>query len=358
MARSRTQAAHGGMLLAYGLARPARAAVALTTGALTTGAPTTGLLTTGLLTTGPLTTGASQRCMRIVFGALLFGFVTSTEGLIRDPAGPAAARVSESAENRDRVIPVEGRHARHRPLAPPASSAGLFTQFVLDLAAQHPGRAITVLQAGCTTAGAELDLAELRARGLRLDVRLVDDKTAASRAAVAARPDLGEARLVELRSLPLRPRSFDIVQCSLLLHRVPNAEMVLWRLASAVRPGGLLLLRLPDPASAFGFLDRRLPGFVRTLAWRSARPGQAGPYPAVYERVASARGIEMFMSRHGLAVAHRGLVTSARSTSRPAIARAAARLVAWLSRGRLTTDHDELCYVIRRPEDRFARLLR
>ena len=28
-----------------------------------------------------------------------------------------------------------------------------------------------------------------------------------------------------------------------------------------------------------------------------------------------------------------------------------------LSRGRLAADHDELCYVIRRPEDRFARLL-
>jgi hypothetical protein len=32
--------------------------------------------------------------------------------------------------------------------------------------------------------------------------------------------------------------------------------------------------------------------------------------------------------------------------------------VAWLSRARLPADHDELCYVIRRPEDRFARVLR
>jgi SAM-dependent methyltransferase len=276
--------------------------------------------------------------MRIVLGALLFGFVATAEGLYR-------------------AVPVDGRHARRGPFAPPTSSAGLFTHFAQDLATQHPGRAVTVLQAGCTTAGEELDLAGLRARGLRLDVSLVDDETAASRAAVAARPELEEARLVEFRLLPLRPRSFDIVQCSMLLHRVANAEMVLWRLASAVRPGGLLLLRLPDPASAFGFLDRRLPGFVRALAWRSARPGQAGPYPAVYEPVASARGIEMFASRHGLSVARRGLVSSARTTTRPALARAAGQLLAWLSRGRLAADHDELCYVIRRPEDGFARVL-
>ena len=34
---------------------------------------------------------------------------------------------------------------------------------------------------------------------------------------------------------------------------------------------------------------------------------------------------------------------------------AARALIAWLSRGRLTDDHDELLDVIRKPEDRFAR---
>jgi SAM-dependent methyltransferase len=325
MARSRAEGPHGGIPLVYGLAPPARGAVTL------------------------------QRHIRVVAAALLFGFVVTGEGLVREPA---ASRISGTAKNTGRAFPVDGRHARRGHIVSPITSAGLFTQFALDLATQHPGRIVSVLQAGCTTAGEELDLAELANLGLQFEVSLVDDESAASQAAVAARPELEQARLVEFRQLPLRPRSYDIVQCSLLLHRVANAEMVLWRLAAAVRPGGLLLLRLPDPASASGFLDRRLPWFVRTLAWRSARRGQAGPYPAVYEPVASARGIETFVSRHGLAFAHRGLVSSARSATRPALARIAGQLVAWLSRGRLSADHDELCYVIRRPEDRFARLLR
>ena len=239
----------------------------------------------------------------------------------------------------------------------PGGVTGLFTKFALDLAGQRPGRTLAILQAGCTTAGPELDLRALRARGHQLDVTMIDDQTTASRSALAARPELAAATLGELRLLPVRPRSADIVQCSLLLHRISDAETVLSKLAAAVRPGGLLLLRMSDPGSAMGFLDRRLPQLARAVAWRSSRPGQAGPYPVRFEAVASARGIETFANRHGLAIAHRGTASSPRSLSRPQLARAAARLTAWLSRGRLATDHDELYYVIRLPVDRFARVL-
>jgi hypothetical protein len=36
---------------------------------------------------------------------------------------------------------------------------------------------------------------------------------------------------------------------------------------------------------------------------------------------------------------------------------AAQKLVAWLSRGRLTVAHEEMLYVLRKPESRFARIL-
>jgi SAM-dependent methyltransferase len=270
-----------------------------------------------------------------VLGTLLYGFVATT-----------AQRLSR--------LSIASDAADDRP-APGVT--GLFTTFALDLAGQRPGRTLAILQAGCTTAGPELDLAGLRSRGLELDVTMVDDLTTASRSALAARPELAAATLGELRLLPIRPRSADIVQCSLLLHRISDAETVLSKLAAAVRPGGLLLLRLSDPGSAMGFLDRRLPRLLRAAARRRARPGQAGPYPARFEAVASARGIETFANRHGLSIAHRGTASSPRSLTRPALARAAARLLAWLSRGRLAVGHDELFYVIRRPVDRFARVL-
>jgi SAM-dependent methyltransferase len=287
-----------------------------------------------------------------VFGALRCEAVTTVEGL----PGLSIVDAAPGLPDQQRAA-AQGLPAAARSLATAPTAAGLFTGFAADLAALRPGRAVAVLVAGCTTAGAELDLAALRADGHELDVCLVDDATATTRGAAAARPDLATATLGELRLVPLLPRSFDIVQCSLLLHRISNAELVLGRLAAAVRPGGLLLLRMSDPGSAFGFLDRRLPRVVRAIGWRRARPGQPGPSPAVYEPVASARGIEAFMSRHGLSIAHRALTSSPRGLTRPPATRLAARLLAWLSRGRLAAGHDELCYVIRRPEDRFARVL-
>lgn len=233
----------------------------------------------------------------------------------------------------------------------------MFTRFVADYAALHPDRAIAVLQAGCTTAGPELDLAALQASGVGLLVSGVDDDCRAARTAVARRPELSSATLGELRLVPLTPRSFDIVQCSMLLHRIGNAELVLGRLVGTLRPGGLLLLRTADRQTAAGLLDRKLPSFLRAITWRAANQGQPGPFPARYEPITSAPGIEAFVSRHGLVIAHRG---AARAPGRGGLTGGiplSRRLVAWLTGGRFTCSHDELRYVIRKPEHPFARVL-
>ncbi len=232
-----------------------------------------------------------------------------------------------------------------------------FTQFTAQYAAQHPDRAISILQVGCTTAGDELDFAAVRASGADLVVSQADDDCPAAREAAESRPELQSATLAELRQLPVTPRSLDIVQCSMLLHRIGNAELVLSRLVGALRPGGLLLLRTADRQTAAGALDRMLPQFARVMAWRMARPGEPGPFPARYEPIASVRGVELFVSRHGLVIAHRQARRAARKSGGAAVVAGARALVGWLSGGRFTSSHDELHYVIRKPEDPFARVL-
>ncbi|HUA42597.1 MAG TPA: methyltransferase domain-containing protein [Streptosporangiaceae bacterium] len=262
----------------------------------------------------------------------------------------------ERSPGLDVVTVGPGPKGKHRALSA-AGHAELFTRFVADYAALHSDRPITVLQAGCATAGPEIDLAALRASGVDLVVSGIDDDCRAARAAVARRPELRSATLGELRLVPLTPRSFDIVQCSMLLHRIGNAELVLGRLVGALRPGGLLLLRTADRQSAAGLLDRKLPTFLRAIAWQAVNQGQPGPFPARYEPIASAQGLEAFVTRHGLVIAHRGTCRAPGRASGWGGVPVSHTLVNLLSGGRYASGHDELRYVIRKREDPDARIL-
>ena len=235
--------------------------------------------------------------------------------------------------------------------------APLLTQAALDYAAHRPGQSLTLLQAGCTTAGCDPDLATLRAAGCDVAVSLIDDDTLATRAAVRAHPELASCALGDLRITPLPPRSFDIVHCALLLERISHAELVLDRFVEALKPGGLLLLSTGDRDCAAGFLDRLLPRSLRAMIRRRQRPGEPGLYPAVYEHLVSGRGIQSYALRRGLVIGPRQALNLLAAQRRPPGLLLACRLVARLSGGRLTSAHDELRYVIRKPESGFARVL-
>jgi SAM-dependent methyltransferase len=232
-----------------------------------------------------------------------------------------------------------------------------FTQAALGYAAQRRAQPLALLQAGCTTAGDDPDTGRLRAAGWDVVVSLIDDNHPAARATVVAHQELGACQLGDLRMAPLVPRSVDIVHCARLLERISHAELVLDRLVEALKPGGLLLLATSDRDCAAGFLDRVLPRPLRALIWRSQKPGEPGPYPAVYEHLASERGIESYVLRRGLVIAQRQTLSRLTGGGWATPMRLAGRLVARLSRGRLTAAHDELRYVIRKPEDPFARVL-
>jgi SAM-dependent methyltransferase len=249
------------------------------------------------------------------------------------------------------------RSDRDRHSGPGGRPARLFTQAALGYAAHRPAQPLALLQVGCTTAGDDPDTGRLRAAGYDLAVSLIDDDNPAARATVAAHQELAACALGDLRIAPLAPRSVDIVHCARLLERISHAELVLDRLVEALKPNGLLLLQTGDRDCAAGFLDRVLPRPLRTLIWHSQKPGEPGPYPAVYERLVSQRGIESYALRRGLVIAQRQALSQPAGRGWAAPLLVAGRIAARLSRGGLTSAHDELRYVIRKPEDPFARVL-
>jgi SAM-dependent methyltransferase len=280
----------------------------------------------------------------------------------RTEGDATAAPGTGAADGEARRAVVRARHAASKAREAADDEARrarmvreLFARPVHDYLSQVLGRPVAVLRAGCQTPVEELGLENLRESGFEISVTTVDQDDPVIRAADPS----GQMLLGDLRTVPLPPRSFDIVYCGFLLERISHAPLVLDRFVGALRPGGLLLLRIRDRDSAAAALDRIMPEAIRKALWSRLRAGQPGPFPAIYDSLASARGIQAYALAHGLVIARREVArTPPGPPGRLSSAVSAARmLIAWLSRGRLTDAHDELLYVIRKPEDRFARLV-
>jgi hypothetical protein len=282
----------------------------------------------------------------------------AAEDVPADSATAAAEAAASSTASTTGAAATEAAPTPDRAPQPAPADAGLFARYTRDYVTGHDGHQIMILQAGCTTADGDLGVGVLREAGADIVVSLIDDDQPVTRAALGADESLAGCVQGDLRTVPLPPRSYDIVLCALLLQRIEHAELVLDRLVAAIRPGGLLLLRFSDRDSSAGFLDRVMPLAARNSVWRKRRPGRPGPYPAVYERLSSARGVQAYALKRELVIAERqALGGLAGALAEPRGFLAAQQLVAWLSRGRLTAAHEELVYVLRKPEDRFARIL-
>ena len=240
------------------------------------------------------------------------------------------------------------------------TASRFFAEPVRDYAMQCPGRPISVLQAGCLAPLRELGLGELAESGFEMSVTAVDtDQPLARRVLRETQSAYDDVITSDLRTVPLPQRAYDVVYCALLLERVHHVELVLDRLTSALKPGGLLLVRTGDRYSAPALLERILPGIVRKAVWSGFRPGIPGPFTPVYEKAVCDEGIASYVQMRGLVIAARGseLTRPMRPAGLSSSVRITCAVISWLSRGRFDDSHDELLYVIRKPLDRFARVV-
>ncbi|MDQ2812078.1 MAG: class I SAM-dependent methyltransferase [Actinomycetota bacterium] len=244
----------------------------------------------------------------------------------------------------------------------------MFALPVRDCAHRCIGRPVRLLRAGYLTSLDELGLPRLREAGFEIAVVTVDEQAPPSAGSpgpaghghpAAALARAGEVIVGDLRTIAIPPRSFDIIHCALLLDRVSHVELVMDRFTAALRPGGLFLLRIRDRDCAAGLADRIAPQWLRRPLWRRLHPGEPGPFRAVYEPAGSDHGIQAYMQRQGLVICQRETAaTWAAGPGQALWAASAVRgLIARLTRGRLTDAHDEVLYVIRKPQDRSARLV-
>ncbi|MEZ0073387.1 class I SAM-dependent methyltransferase [Planotetraspora sp. GP83] len=229
----------------------------------------------------------------------------------------------------------------------------VFSQRIREQWTDQLGRRLDILIAGCGRGGV-LDVG-------RCDPKItgIDEDLPPLRAYTTARKDLDAWYLDDMRSVPIPPRSFDVIYVSFLLERISHAELVLDRIVAGLRPGGLLLIKTRDRNSAYGFCDRITPPWLRRMLWKSLVPaGSVGPLPAVYEPLASREGIQAYCLMRGLMIAedHPGTSGPARRGPQAGPVNLICRAIALLSRGSLTVE-DEVTMVIRKPHNHFARLI-
>ena len=181
--------------------------------------------------------------------------------------------------------------------------------------------------------------------------------------ALAARTDLDEAVVGDLRTAEFPAQSFDVVYSAFVLEHVRGAEQVLRRFLRWLAPGGTLILQIPDRDSAYGFLTRTSPMWLHVMAYRyvfgmreAGTPGH-GPYRTYHDRVVSQRGLKEFCRRHGLPAPELYRMCTYENNR---LARLTAHLTGILSGGKLAWEHNNLLFVLQtaRPEMSAARNVR
>lgn len=207
-----------------------------------------------------------------------------------------------------------------------------------------------VLEAGCGKRWVLTPHDDVHVTGLDRDV-------GALRIRREAHGDLDEEIVADLRHVVLPVEAYDVVYCSFVLEHVAGAEAVLDGFVSALRPGGRLIIRVPDGTSVYGFVTKRTPHFTHVLYKRyvehnknAGKPGYA-PYPTVYDEVVTLQGLRDWAERRGLTVLdeygtnfylrHFGQV-------RPAVS-SGLRAFAALSRGKLSASHNNIGLIIEKP---------
>jgi SAM-dependent methyltransferase len=118
-------------------------------------------------------------------------------------------------------------------------------------------RAVEVLEAGCGSAS-YFDFGP-RARVVGIDV---------SGRQLARHPELDERILGDIQTHRFEPDTFDIVVCWDVLEHLPQPQRAVANLAATLRPGGLLVLALPNVLSLKGLVTKFTPHRFHVWVYR------------------------------------------------------------------------------------------
>jgi SAM-dependent methyltransferase len=161
---------------------------------------------------------------------------------------------------------------------------------------------IQILEAGC---GREWCF---RLDGLSYELTGLDLDAAALEARRSIQGDLTRSFVGDVRDADLPQSHFDVIYNAFVLEHVEGAELALANFVRWLKPGGILIIRVPDRNGVQGFLARITPHWFHVLyyrwAWKMKDAGKPGfaPYRTVYDPIVSQKGLERFCAKHALTI--------------------------------------------------------
>ena len=212
---------------------------------------------------------------------------------------------------------------------------------------------MTILEAGCGRHWV-LDMGDLEytLTGIDLD-------PAALHLRKAIYHDLDEGIVGDLCTVEVPEASYDVVISNFVLEHVQNADVALRNFVKWMRPGGLLILNVPERETARAFFTRILPHRAHVWYYRyilknknAGKPG-FNPYRTYHHPIIGCTQLSQFLADQGVSCESRvGDAFRRDGLGMKKIAvQALLQLTAVLSFGRLTADYSDVLYIAFKKED-------
>jgi SAM-dependent methyltransferase len=101
---------------------------------------------------------------------------------------------------------------------------------------------------------------------------------------------------------------FDVIVCWDVLEHLPRPEDALERFLHAVRPGGVVVIKVPNVLSGKGLITKLSPHWFHVLVYKhvfgyeNPGTGDRPPFPTFLRLTIAPRGLRRFAERRGMAI--------------------------------------------------------
>lgn len=213
-------------------------------------------------------------------------------------------------------------------------------------------RPLRVLEAGCGSLPMALDLG-VHAQVVGIDV---------SEHQLRRNAALSEKIRGDIQTYRFVPGEFDLIVCWDVLEHLPRPALALASFRMATRPGGLIVLKLPNLLSGKGLLTKFTPHWFhvwvyrRLLGYPDAGKEGCTPFRTFLRWSITPHRLLAYARRHGLSVAYMATYEADRQTALRARLRLTGRTwrtmtaaLRCVSRARLDLESTEFILVLRNP---------